>query len=108
MSYVSDWYKKPAYQNTYAHKIIPINPLEQWPRTGLAPMSMPPDRVKPGRPKKLRRLQHDEIVPRRATKMTRKYVISKCSKCGQDGHNIKTCFRREQENKVRFISVYYV
>lgn len=60
-------------------------------------MAMPADRAKPGRRKKLRRLQHDEVVPRRATRMTRKYVTVKCSQRGQHCHNIKTCFRQRQE-----------
>lgn len=95
----------------YIHQINPINPIEQWPKTGKTPLGMPPQRAEPGRPKKLRRVEHDEVVPPGGTKLTRKYVVIKCSSCGEHGHNIKTCFRRQQENVVIFFfpnSVYMV
>ena len=66
-------------------------------------MEMPPDRAKPGRPKKLRRLEHDEVVPQKGTHMTRKYVSIKCSMCGKVGHNAKTCYRRQQEEQVTLL-----
>ena len=52
--YVDDCYKKITYMNAYKYMIIPMNPIEQWPKTRLAPMRMPPNRAEPGRPKKLR------------------------------------------------------
>ena len=82
------------------HKINPINPLEQWPKTVKTPMSRPPDRAQPGRPKKLRRVEHDEVIPPGATRIARKYITIKCSQCGENGHNVKTCFRRSQEQLV--------
>jgi hypothetical protein len=42
-------------------------------------MEMPEDRVKPGRPKKLRRVDHDEVIPRGGTKMRRRYVATACN-----------------------------
>ena len=100
VKYVSAWYKKEAYTKTYENMIRPINPSDQWPKTGLTAMEMPPDRAKPGRPKKLRRVEHDEIVPRRGTRITRRYVITTCSNCGKDGHNKTTCFGRQQQQQV--------
>jgi len=64
-------------------------------------MGMPPNRVGPGRPKKLRRLEHNEVVPPRGTRMTRKHVTAKCSGYEKYGHNLTTCFRGKQENLVR-------
>ena len=98
--YVAECYKKEAYMRAYIHQINPINPIEQWPKTGKTPLGMPPQRAEPGRPKKLRRVEHDEVVPPGGTKLTRKYVVIKCSSCGEHGHNTKTCFRRQQENLV--------
>ena len=98
--YISRWYRKDTYMKAYEHQLHPINSKEQWPKTNLEPMGMPPNRAAPGRPKKLRRLELDELVPPRGTKMTRKYVVIKCSGCGEIGHNLKTCFRRQEEAKV--------
>lgn len=95
--YVDDCYKKAAYMSAYKYMISPLNPIEQWPKTGLEPIRMPPNRAEPGRPKKLRRVEHDEVVPRGGTRMSRKYVTVRCSGCGKHGHNLKTCFRRQQD-----------
>ena len=54
--------------------INPINPTDQWPRTQLNPMEMPPDMAKPCTPKKLRRLEHDEVITRKGTHLTHKYM----------------------------------
>lgn len=58
--------------------------------------------------KKLRRLEHDDIVPCRGTRMTRRYVIITCSKCGKVGHNNTNYFRRQQEQYVLFEITTYV
>ncbi|KAF4381818.1 hypothetical protein F8388_008994 [Cannabis sativa] len=43
----------------------------------------------PGRPKKSRKLELQELVL--GKKLKRKYVIIKCSGCGGKGHNLRTC-----------------
>ena len=103
VDYVAECYKKETFLATYKYQIFPMNPIEQWPKTCKTPLSIPPDRAEPGRPKKLRRVEHDEVIPRGATKISRKYVTTTCSQCGKEGHNTLTCFRRKQEELVRFI-----
>ena len=98
--YVADCYKKETYMKAYRHQIHPLNPIEQWPKTGTTPMEMPPNRSKPGRPRKLRRVEPDEVLPPRGATRLRRYVLIKCSACGEYGHNMKTCFRRKQHNLV--------
>lgn len=104
--YIDDCYKKETYMKAYKHQIFPMNPIEQWPKTGLTPMGMPPNRAKPGRPKKLRRVEHDEVIPPGGTIMTRRYVTVTCSGCGKSGHNLTTCFRRTQEEQVIYFLSY--
>lgn len=67
LKYVSNLNKKEFYKNTYVHMINLVNHADLWLKTRLNPLSMPTDRAKPGRPKKLRRVEHDEVVPRRVT-----------------------------------------
>lgn len=97
VDYVNDWYKKKAYMAAYKHQIYPLNPKEQWPQIGYTALEMPPNKAQSGRPKKLRRVEHDEL-PTQGSSATRlkRFVLIKCSECGERGHNVKTCFRRKQ------------
>ena len=100
MKCISDWYKKPCYHNTYVNKINPINPLKQWPKTGLAPMTMSAYQAKHGRPNEIRRLQHDKVVPRRARKIKRKYIMKSAQILVNKDITSKRCLRRTQQELV--------
>ena len=102
-SYVSKWYSKEVYLHTYNNLIYSIRDKEDWPSSGKPPLGKPKyGRAMPGRPKRLRRLEPHEVVTHNGTKLSRKYNILLCSKCGAIGHNIRTCDRRKHEaiNKV--------
>ncbi|KAF4367736.1 hypothetical protein F8388_011311 [Cannabis sativa] len=58
----------------------------------------PISKVQPGRPKRSRKLEFDEMVPPTGTKMKRRYIIIKCSGCGAKGHNFRTCVRNKEKN----------
>ncbi|EXB40941.1 hypothetical protein L484_020674 [Morus notabilis] len=49
-----------------------------------------------GRPAKLRRLQHDELINPKGTKMSRHYVKVKCGRCGKEGHNQRSCIKLQE------------
>ncbi|EXB50469.1 hypothetical protein L484_003298 [Morus notabilis] len=46
-------------------------------------MLKPNYRRQPGRPKKMRKLEHDELIPPNSTNMRRFYVNSRLSECGK-------------------------
>lgn len=98
--YVSHWYNKKTFMRTYAHKIFSIRDQEEWPKSAKTPMIKPDYKTQPGRPKKLRQLEHDEVLPPKGTKMRRVYVQLKCGLCGKQGHNARTCNRRSKSNNV--------
>ncbi|KAK3221235.1 hypothetical protein Dsin_008260 [Dipteronia sinensis] len=51
-----------------------------------------------GRPKKARILQSDEVMIGGKAKLMRNYIVVRCSKCGQRGHNKTTCDKRDRRN----------
>ncbi|RYR40283.1 hypothetical protein Ahy_A09g046007 [Arachis hypogaea] len=87
--YVHQWLKIDAFRATYAHSISPVNSEEYWDKSGVV-SSIPPKIKRPiGCPVKRRRPDAVEDGPD-GTK-TRKTFRVTCSKCGDIGHNAKTC-----------------
>ena len=93
IEYVSPWYKKEKYIKTYEHIICVVRPQEQWRRSPNRPIAIPKQMTQPGRPKRLRRLKHDEIIPPSHMTMRRVGRPMTCLSCGQQGHNTRSCFR---------------
>ncbi|PON50037.1 hypothetical protein PanWU01x14_226740 [Parasponia andersonii] len=50
-----------TYEKVYAEVINPMNGPELWKKTSWKPVQAPPEKNPPGRPKKLRRKEPDEI-----------------------------------------------
>ncbi|KAM6586893.1 hypothetical protein CsatA_009498 [Cannabis sativa] len=86
--YVSKWYTKEYYMKAYSHQIFPIRIQDEWPRSGKIGMINPIHKKQPGRPKKSRKLELQELVS--GKKLKKKFVIIKCSVCGGKGHNLRT------------------
>nr|KAJ0225055.1 hypothetical protein LSAT_V11C100025760 [Lactuca sativa] len=106
------WLK--TWKTAFEYKVEPIKGLALWPRSE-CPMQItpPPHRNQPGRPKRNRRQSMEEKSqsksqiqsqrsdvgpseihghgPHGSRKLTRKFVNVTCSKCGNKGHNSKTC-----------------
>ncbi|KAF4389033.1 hypothetical protein F8388_026762 [Cannabis sativa] len=87
--YVSKWYTKEYYMKAYSHQIFPIRNQDEWPRSGKIGMINPIHKKQPGRPKKSRKLELQELVS--GKKLKKKFVIIKCSVCGGKEHNLRTC-----------------
>ncbi|KAF4400221.1 hypothetical protein G4B88_019430 [Cannabis sativa] len=98
--YVSKWYTKEYYMKAYSHQIFPIRIQDEWPRSGKIGMINPIHKKQPGRPKKSRKLELQELVS--GKKLKKKFVIIKCSVCGGKGHNLRTC----GSNKTTSITIY--
>ncbi|XP_060965764.1 uncharacterized protein LOC115719867 [Cannabis sativa] len=99
-NYVSKWYTKEYYLKAYGHQIFPIRNQDQWPKSGKVGIVKPISKVQPGKPKRSRKLELDEMVPPTRTKMKRRYIIIKCSGSGAKGHNFRTCVRNKEKNSV--------
>ncbi|RYR04617.1 hypothetical protein Ahy_B06g084389 [Arachis hypogaea] len=91
-NFISDQQKIGAALATYQHCIQPVNSEEYWEKTDyLNPI--PPKLKRPvGRPVKRRRKDQSEKEASRTdnNKVTKIFRVM-CSKCGETGHNFKTC-----------------
>lgn len=97
--YVHDCHRKDAYLRAYNHITYPMNGQELWVKTGNKPILLPVYSKMPGRPRKMRIREPDEL-PKSPTKL-RKYQTSvKCRQCGEVGHNMRTCKGELQQGKV--------
>jgi len=97
-AYVHPYYKRPTYEACYSPKITPINGQQLWPKSNQPELLLPIYKTPPGRPKKLRRREVDEHVSH--SKLSKKNLIMKCSRCKQLGHNIRSCRKGIRKRKV--------
>ncbi|KAK8689067.1 hypothetical protein V6N13_087798 [Hibiscus sabdariffa] len=105
-SHVHECYTKTTQERIYSNFINPIRGPNQWtPQEGCLPILPPPLRRPPGRPHKSRRKEADEPATT-STKLSRKYVKLKCTKCGKPGYNIRTCKGEVGGNKRNVQRVY--
>ncbi|XP_062103788.1 uncharacterized protein LOC133814897 [Humulus lupulus] len=74
VTYVSKWYTKEYYMKAYSHQFFPIRNQDEWPRSGKVRMIKPIGKTHPGRPKKSRRVELDELAPQTSKKLKRRYV----------------------------------
>ena len=65
-------------------------------------------KIQLGRPKRLRRLERDEVLTQNGTKFRKVGQNEKCLKCGQHGHNQRTCDRRKQAKATKKVIVYLI
>ncbi|XP_057731387.1 uncharacterized protein LOC130946606 [Arachis stenosperma] len=89
-SYVHPLLKLGAARATYQHCLQPVNSEEYWTKTPyVAPI--PPRIKRPiGRPVQKRKKDQSEKQQSSETKAKRTFRVT-CSKCGESGHNHKTC-----------------
>ncbi|KAL7257647.1 hypothetical protein ACSBR1_003874 [Camellia fascicularis] len=89
-AFADHWCRKDTYLRAYNHIIYPMNGQDMWLKTGFPKIKPPKYYIKPGRPKKVR-IREPNKQPKQPTKL-RKYQTSlKCTKCGNSGHNKRTC-----------------
>ena len=88
--YVDEWYTKEKYLQAYQNSIKPLNGSDLWPVSNKAPLVPPIVTTQPGRKKKARNKSQDE-KEQSTTKLGRKMVEMTCSKCGNSGHNKRSC-----------------
>ncbi|XP_062019055.1 uncharacterized protein LOC133735674 [Rosa rugosa] len=91
--YIAPCYLKKTYMSIYSHLIQPVNSMDMW-SNGDGPSILPPQYTRqPGKPKTKRIKDVLEVVINGTGKIGRIQRSLKCSNCGQEGHNMKTCQR---------------
>ncbi|KAL5717647.1 hypothetical protein ACHQM5_010627 [Ranunculus cassubicifolius] len=88
IKYCSPYYSVESFRATYKGYIYPLNNIEDWEK-GAENVLPPHVSRQPGRPKKMRIRDEDE--PQRKGNRA-------CKKCGNHGHNTRTCERRKDGN----------
>ncbi|KAL4588010.1 hypothetical protein LXL04_000888 [Taraxacum kok-saghyz] len=89
--YVHPCYRTTTWRTMYFNKIDPINGRSLWPKSESPYTLLPPKHHKQvGRPKKKRMRGVDEARGQ-TSNLSRRYVSVTCAKCGNKGHNSRTC-----------------
>lgn len=87
--YVADFFKRTTYMKSYLNLMSPMRGSKDWPVSNQTKLLPPKARRMPGRPKKHRRREADEEGS--GTKLSKKGIVMKCSRCLIIGHNKSTC-----------------
>ena len=102
LDFIDDCYMVETYLKSYGPCIFPVNGEHEWIRTNVA-SPLPTSYGKaPGRPKKKRRRSEDEIQQSKDKRKKLSCVgqINKCTFCGTQGHNKRSCkLRKEAEEQ---------
>ncbi|XP_042067357.1 uncharacterized protein LOC121810671 [Salvia splendens] len=94
MRYVSRYYLKSTMIMLYENVLYLINGMDNWPKTtsdGVLELAPPRSKRQRGRPKKLRREEPQIRLHADGGESLRRTFVMKCLRCGQEGHNRRTC-----------------
>ncbi|KAF7120871.1 hypothetical protein RHSIM_Rhsim13G0222200 [Rhododendron simsii] len=91
LDYCHPCYGKETNADIYKGIIYPINGWTMWPSSGCVPVLPPNYGRSAGKPKKSRRKEREELENPDADKLKRQNTSLTCGKCGQWGHNIRSC-----------------
>lgn len=83
--YLDLHYRTHMYLRAYGVPIEPIRGEDMWPKSNADPIVPPKLRIMPGRPKKKRRREINEVIVK--NKYTRKGRTMTCTVCKNTGHN---------------------
>ncbi|KAL0304776.1 UNVERIFIED_CONTAM: hypothetical protein Sangu_3065300 [Sesamum angustifolium] len=86
--YVDDYFKKDAYLRVYGHMINNVPRMHDYEELPLGIVEPPQVKSKPGRPKKVRRRDANDI---RDGVVSMKGVTHTCENCLRTNHNKKSC-----------------
>ncbi|WVZ12177.1 hypothetical protein V8G54_016707 [Vigna mungo] len=91
--YITHWFRKSTYEETYNNIIYPINGQHIWEVTPYSDILPPKKKKMPGRPKKKRRLEDWELK-KNDSDLRKGGQRKKCGICKELGHNKKGCPQR--------------
>ncbi|XP_042059595.1 uncharacterized protein LOC121804120 [Salvia splendens] len=92
--FVSRYYLKSTMIMLYENVLYSINGVDNWPNTtsdGAVELAPPRSKRQRGRPKKLRREKPHIRLHADGGESLRRTFVMKCRRCGQEGHNRRTC-----------------
>lgn len=89
--YVSSWYHIELTRKAYDYYVKPLNGERMWKMTPFDKFLPHMARRMPGRPKKNRTMELHEDLKKNPLEISRKGRRMKCKKCGEYGHNQRTC-----------------
>jgi hypothetical protein len=99
VDYISEYFGKEKYLESYDPIIYPVPSQEQWPRSDQPNIEPPKARVAAGRPKKLRQRGVEE--PKNQYTMRRGGGKIQCGQCKKWGHNKRSCPARKRQDERR-------
>ncbi|XP_058773980.1 uncharacterized protein LOC131648214 [Vicia villosa] len=91
-TFVDGCYSRETYTKCYSNSVSPTNGMDMWPSVEVGDMLPPTYKKGPGRPRKLRIIEHDE----NGSRMGSPGVNYRCTKCDSIGHNSRKCQSQEQ------------
>ena len=93
LDYVHNWYKKGTFLKAYETPMNPMPGPNLWKKTSAIPPKPPAPSKLPGRPKKCRRKEPEEVRAARTgtSKLRRTYVSMTYQICGGKDHNRVGC-----------------
>ncbi|KAK9066298.1 hypothetical protein SSX86_013619 [Deinandra increscens subsp. villosa] len=92
LKWVNPIYTMERWKEVYSHRINPLNGRAMWEKSDLPTVLTPPTHhVQVGRPKKARKRSAGEMDDISSGRMSKKNMTIKCGKCGNMGHNQRTC-----------------
>ncbi|KAL4335956.1 hypothetical protein GQ457_07G018510 [Hibiscus cannabinus] len=90
--FVNNCYKTETQLQIYSNLVKPLRGPKQWPRHVTNEPILPPVIRRPvGRPQRNRRKEADEILTSTGRMPKKGVVRMTCSKCGNSGHNKRSC-----------------
>lgn len=99
VDYVATCYSRERMVKLYENVLYPVNGMENWPRSTEVTFDMQPPRTKRqrGRPRKNRTEAPTVRVHANGAEVLRRHIDIRCGRCGQTGHNRRTCQNDPQQ-----------
>ncbi|XP_047257688.1 uncharacterized protein LOC124889757 [Capsicum annuum] len=90
INYISHWYNRETYMNTYSFFIQPVLNMKMWPQSQNISVMPPPVKMLPGRPGKNRKKEEGE-TKKKTVKLSKRGIDISCGTCHSKGHNKRRC-----------------
>ncbi|PHT33514.1 hypothetical protein CQW23_25314 [Capsicum baccatum] len=90
INYMSHWYNRETYMNTYSFFIQPVLNIKMWPQSQNISVMPPPVKKLSGRPGKNRKKEEGE-TKKKTENLSKRGIEISCGTCHSKGHNKRRC-----------------